>query len=100
MPRKPKAAKAATEILAPIPAEILAQIVRDCISQDPKPSASVLQGLFFGRIAPPPFIPARRIKPMSTQERPARPSHAKADNSPPRLKLANRLTLKRSARRN
>jgi len=25
----------------------------DWVSQDPKPSASVLQGLFFGRVAPP-----------------------------------------------
>jgi pimeloyl-ACP methyl ester carboxylesterase len=28
-------------------------MVLDSISQDPKPSASVLQGLFFGRVAPP-----------------------------------------------
>jgi pimeloyl-ACP methyl ester carboxylesterase len=31
----------------------LADMVLDSVSQDPKPSASVLQGLFFGRIAPP-----------------------------------------------
>jgi hypothetical protein len=29
MPRKPKSAKAAAEVLAPIPAEILDQLVRD-----------------------------------------------------------------------
>jgi pimeloyl-ACP methyl ester carboxylesterase len=31
----------------------LGDLVLDWMSQDPKPSASVLQGLFFGRIAPP-----------------------------------------------
>jgi hypothetical protein len=28
-------------------------MVLDWVSQDPKPSASVLQGLFYGRVAPP-----------------------------------------------
>ena len=32
---------------------LLADLVLDWVSQDPKPSASVLQGLFFGRTAPP-----------------------------------------------
>jgi pimeloyl-ACP methyl ester carboxylesterase len=32
---------------------LLAQMLMDWTSQDPKPSASVLQGLFFGRVAPP-----------------------------------------------
>jgi pimeloyl-ACP methyl ester carboxylesterase len=31
----------------------LSDMVLDWVSQDPKPSASVLQGLFFGRVAPP-----------------------------------------------
>ena len=31
----------------------LADIGLDAVSQDPKPSASLLQGLFFGRVAPP-----------------------------------------------
>jgi pimeloyl-ACP methyl ester carboxylesterase len=31
----------------------LGDMVLDWVSQDPKPSASVLQGLFFGRVAPP-----------------------------------------------
>ena len=30
----------------------LADVALDSVSQDPKPSASVLQGLFFGRVAP------------------------------------------------
>jgi pimeloyl-ACP methyl ester carboxylesterase len=32
----------------------LGDMLLDWLSQDPKPSASVLQGLFFGRVAPPP----------------------------------------------
>ncbi|HEV2075989.1 MAG TPA: alpha/beta fold hydrolase [Thermoleophilaceae bacterium] len=31
----------------------LGDIVLDAVSQDPRPSAAVLQGLFFGRVAPP-----------------------------------------------
>ena len=31
----------------------LGDVLLDWVSQDPKPSASVLQGLFFGRVAPP-----------------------------------------------
>jgi pimeloyl-ACP methyl ester carboxylesterase len=37
----------------------LADIGLDAVSQDPKPSASVLQGLFFGRVAPPRELRAR-----------------------------------------
>jgi pimeloyl-ACP methyl ester carboxylesterase len=32
---------------------LLPDMLLDWVSQDPKPSASVLQGLFFGRVAPP-----------------------------------------------
>ncbi|MGH2761152.1 MAG: alpha/beta fold hydrolase [Thermoleophilaceae bacterium] len=32
---------------------LLADLLLDWVSQDPQPSASVLQGLFFGRVAPP-----------------------------------------------
>ena len=32
---------------------LLGQMLLDWVGQDPKPSASVLQGLFFGRTAPP-----------------------------------------------
>jgi pimeloyl-ACP methyl ester carboxylesterase len=39
--------------LAPRTGSLLPDMVLDCVSQDPKPSASVLQGLFFGRVAPP-----------------------------------------------
>jgi len=39
--------------LVPRRGPLLARMALDCLSQDPKPSASVLQGLFFGRTAPP-----------------------------------------------
>jgi pimeloyl-ACP methyl ester carboxylesterase len=39
--------------LVPRRGPLLGQLLLDWISQDPKPSASVLQGLFFGRTAPP-----------------------------------------------
>ena len=32
---------------------LLGDVLLDWVGQDPKPSASVLQGLFFGRVAPP-----------------------------------------------
>ena len=37
----------------------------DWIAQDPKPSASVLQGLFFGRVAPPAMSARRCASPRS-----------------------------------
>jgi pimeloyl-ACP methyl ester carboxylesterase len=39
--------------LVPRRGPLLGQLLLDWISQDPKPSASVVQGLFFGRVAPP-----------------------------------------------
>ena len=39
--------------LVPRRGPLLADLGLDWLSQDPKPSASVLQGLFFGRVAPP-----------------------------------------------
>jgi len=39
--------------LVPRRGPLLGQMLMDWLSQDPKPSASVLQGLFFGRVAPP-----------------------------------------------
>src|SRR5215208_2470245 len=39
--------------LAPRGGWLLADMLLDWVSQDPKPSASVLQGLFYGRVAPP-----------------------------------------------
>ena len=39
--------------LVPRRGPLLGRMLLDWVSQDPKPSASVLQGLFFGRVAPP-----------------------------------------------
>jgi pimeloyl-ACP methyl ester carboxylesterase len=39
--------------LVPRGSSLLADMMLDWVSQDPKPSASVLQGLFYGRVAPP-----------------------------------------------
>jgi pimeloyl-ACP methyl ester carboxylesterase len=39
--------------MVPRGGSLLADMLLDWVSQDPKPSASVLQGLFFGRVAPP-----------------------------------------------
>jgi pimeloyl-ACP methyl ester carboxylesterase len=39
--------------LIPRRGPLLGKMLLDWVSQDPKPSASVLQGLFFGRVAPP-----------------------------------------------
>jgi pimeloyl-ACP methyl ester carboxylesterase len=39
--------------LTPRTGSLLPDMILDWVSQDPKPSASVLQGLFFGRVAPP-----------------------------------------------
>src|SRR5689334_23643030 len=38
---------------APRTGSLLPDMMLDWVGQDPKPSASVLQGLFFGRVAPP-----------------------------------------------
>ena len=49
------AARVASRGLSMVPrgASHLSDMLLDWASQDPKPSASVLQGLFFGRVAPP-----------------------------------------------
>jgi pimeloyl-ACP methyl ester carboxylesterase len=39
--------------LVPRKGPLIGKAILDWMSQDPKPSASVLQGLFFGRVAPP-----------------------------------------------
>ena len=39
--------------LVPRRGPLLGQMLLDWVGQDPKPSASMLQGLFFGRVAPP-----------------------------------------------
>ncbi|HEX2162077.1 MAG TPA: alpha/beta hydrolase [Thermoleophilaceae bacterium] len=48
--------------LLPRRGPLLGKMLLDWVSQDPKPSASVLQGLFFGRVAPPREV-RRTLKP-------------------------------------
>jgi pimeloyl-ACP methyl ester carboxylesterase len=50
--------------LVPRRGPLLGQMLLDWISQDPKPSASVVQGLFFGRVAPP-TAERRTLKPRT-----------------------------------
>jgi pimeloyl-ACP methyl ester carboxylesterase len=47
--------RAASQMFSLVPRRgpLLGQMLLDWASQDPKPSASLLQGLFFGRVAPP-----------------------------------------------
>ncbi len=47
-----KALQRAARIVPRGPLPLLPEILLDWVSQDPEPSAAVLQGLFFGRIAP------------------------------------------------
>src|SRR5829696_3695232 len=48
--------------LIPRGVSLLSDMALDWVSQDPKPSASVLQGLFYGRVAPP-----REVRATMTQ---------------------------------
>jgi pimeloyl-ACP methyl ester carboxylesterase len=66
--------------LAPRRGPLLAQIALDAISQDPKPSASVLQGLFFGRVAPPRLERARLEPPALVIGHPRDPIHPFSDS--------------------
>ena len=53
----------------------LADVGLDWISQDPAPSSAVLQGLFFGRVAPPPrHSPRSRPQPRRSRSRRRRSS--------------------------
>ncbi len=59
--------------LVPRRGPLLGQMLLDWVSQDPKPSASVVQGLFFGRVAPP-TAERRTLEPPDADHRPpARP---------------------------
>jgi pimeloyl-ACP methyl ester carboxylesterase len=49
--------------LVPRGTSLLSDMVLDWVSQDPKPSASVLQGLFYGRVAPPREVRATMSQP-------------------------------------
>jgi pimeloyl-ACP methyl ester carboxylesterase len=58
----------------------LADILLDWASQDPKPSASVLQGLFFGRVAPPREERAAIDQPALVLGHPRDPVHPFSDS--------------------
>ena len=58
---------------------LLAQMLMDWTSQDPKPSASVLQGLFFGRVAPPGEIRRTLRPPTLVIGHPRDPIHPFSD---------------------
>ena len=59
---------------------LLAQLALDVVSQDPKPSASVLQGLFFGRVAPPRSVRATLQPPALVIGHPRDPIHPFSDS--------------------
>ena len=66
--------------LVPRRGPLLAQLALDAISQDPKPSASVLQGLFFGRVAPPRAERAALAPPALVIGHPRDPIHPFSDS--------------------
>jgi pimeloyl-ACP methyl ester carboxylesterase len=64
----------------PRPGWHLADMMLDWVSQDPKPSASVLQGLFFGRVAPPSSERQRLTQPALVIGHPRDPVHPFSDS--------------------
>ena len=65
--------------LVPRRGPLLGQMMLDWVSQDPKPSASVLQGLFFGRVAPPREIRRTLEPPTLVIGHPRDPIHPFSD---------------------
>jgi pimeloyl-ACP methyl ester carboxylesterase len=59
---------------------LLGKMLLDWVSQDPKPSASVLQGLFFGRVAPPSEIRRTLAPPTLVIGHPRDPIHPFSDS--------------------
>jgi len=82
---------------APRRGGMLAEMTLDCLGQDPKPSASVLQGLIFGRVAPPP--PERRAlgPPALIIGHPRDPIHPFSDSDMLMGELPNALLLEASS---
>jgi pimeloyl-ACP methyl ester carboxylesterase len=66
--------------LVPRRGPLLAQMGLDLVSQAPKPSASVIQGLYFGRIAPPPSDRAALQPPALIIGHPRDPIHPFSDS--------------------
>jgi pimeloyl-ACP methyl ester carboxylesterase len=65
--------------LVPRRGPLLGKMLLDWIGQDPKPSASVLQGLFFGRVAPPREIRRTLAPPTLVIGHPRDPIHPFSD---------------------
>jgi pimeloyl-ACP methyl ester carboxylesterase len=59
---------------------LLGDMILDWVSQDPKPSASVLQGLFFGRVAPPSEERTQLTQPTLVIGHPRDPIHPFSDS--------------------
>ena len=76
---------------------LLAQMALDVVSQDPKPSASVLQGLFFGRIAPPTRVRAELSPPALVIGHPRDPIHPFSDSDMLMRELPNARLLEASS---
>ena len=66
--------------LVPRRGPLLAQMALDAVRQDPKPMASVLQGLFFGRVAPPRGDRAALAPPALVIGHPRDPIHPFSDS--------------------
>ena len=67
-------------VLVPRRGPLLARMALDWVSQDPKPSASILQGLFFGRAAPPRRERAALTPPALVIGHPRDPIHPFSDS--------------------
>ncbi|HEX2071041.1 MAG TPA: alpha/beta hydrolase [Thermoleophilaceae bacterium] len=65
--------------LIPRRGPLLGKMLLDWVSQDPKPSASVLQGLFFGRVAPPRDVRRTLAAPTLVIGHPRDPIHPFSD---------------------
>lgn len=65
--------------LVPRRGPLLGKMLLDWVSQDPKPSASVLQGLFFGRVAPPREVRRTLAAPTLVIGHPRDPIHPFSD---------------------
>jgi pimeloyl-ACP methyl ester carboxylesterase len=65
--------------LVPRRGPLIGKMLLDWVSQDPKPSASVLQGLFFGRVAPPTEVRRTLAAPTLVIGHPRDPIHPFSD---------------------
>jgi len=65
--------------LVPRRGPLLGKMLLDWVSQEPKPSASVLQGLFFGRVAPPTELRRTLTPPTLVIGHPRDPIHPFSD---------------------